>query len=73
MKQQCDRVAGLDVHRDTVVPCVRLGRGDEPEIHRASASSTGRCNGPAMMAGSPRADDRWRAQHARQRTQRAGT
>ena len=30
MKQQCDRVAGLDVHRDTVVACMRIGRGDEP-------------------------------------------
>ena len=34
MKQQCDRVAGLDVHRDTVVACLRLGRGDEPEVQR---------------------------------------
>jgi transposase len=40
MKQQCDRVAGLDVHRDTVVACVRLGRGDEPEIHRGSFTTT---------------------------------
>jgi len=34
MKQQCDRVAGLDVHRDTVVACLRLGRGDDPELKR---------------------------------------
>jgi transposase len=40
VKQQCDRVAGLDVHRDTVVACLRLGRGDEPELHRRSFSST---------------------------------
>jgi hypothetical protein len=36
MRQQCDRVAGLDVHRDTVVVCARIGRGDEPVLHRAS-------------------------------------
>ena len=40
MKQQCDRVAGLDVHRDTVVACLRLGRGDEPELQRKKFSTT---------------------------------
>lgn len=40
MRLQCDRVAGLDVHRDSVVACARLGRGDEPEIQRASFSTT---------------------------------
>jgi transposase len=40
MKQQCDRVAGLDVHRDTVVACLRLGRGDEPELQRRRFSTT---------------------------------
>ncbi len=40
VKQQCDRVAGLDVQRDTVVACVRLGRGDEPELHRKSFATT---------------------------------
>ena len=40
MKQQCDRVAGLDVHRDTVVACLRLGRGDEPELHRKKFATT---------------------------------
>jgi transposase len=40
MKQQCDRVAGLDVHRDSVVACVRLGRGDEPQVHRRSFKTT---------------------------------
>jgi len=30
----------LDVHRDSVVACARLGRGDEPEIQRASFSTT---------------------------------
>jgi len=53
-----------------------LGRQAVPPAFRSvrtSASSTGRCNGPAMMVGSARADDRWRNQHARQRTQRART
>jgi transposase len=40
MKQQCDRVAGLDVHRDSVVACVRLGRGEEPTVHKASFATT---------------------------------
>jgi transposase len=40
MKQQCDRVAGLDVHRDTVVACLRLGRGDDPELKRKKFSTT---------------------------------
>lgn len=40
MKQQCDRVAGLDVHRDTVVACLRLGRGDEPDLQRRKFSTT---------------------------------
>lgn len=49
VKQQCDRVAGLDVHRDTVVACVRLGRGDEPELHRKSFPTT--TAGVAQLAG----------------------
>ena len=40
MRQQCDRVAGLDVHRDSVVACVRLGKGDEVKIHRKSFATT---------------------------------
>ncbi len=40
MRQQSDRVAGLDVHRDSVVACIRLGRGDEPQIHRRSFTTT---------------------------------
>ena len=40
MQQQCDRVAGLDVHRDSVVACVRLGRGDTPELHRRKFATT---------------------------------
>lgn len=40
MQQQCDRVAGLDVHRDSIVACVRLGRGDTPEIHRKKFATT---------------------------------
>ena len=42
MKQQCDRVAGLDVHRDSVVACLRLGRGDEPELQRRKFATTTR-------------------------------
>ncbi|MHB1782277.1 MAG: hypothetical protein ACYCTE_06240, partial [Acidimicrobiales bacterium] len=30
-----------------------------------TASSTGRCNGPAMMAGSARSNNQWRPKHAR--------
>ena len=53
MKQQCDRVAGLDVHRDTVVACLRLGRGDEPELRRRKFSTTtaGVTDLAAWMAG----------------------
>lgn len=40
MRQDCDRVAGLDVHRDTVVACVRLGRGDDVQVHRQSFATT---------------------------------
>jgi transposase len=40
MQQQCDRVAGLDVHRDTVVACLRLGRGDKPQLHRKKFATT---------------------------------
>ncbi|MCU4187451.1 IS110 family transposase [Acidiferrimicrobium sp. IK] len=52
MKQQCDRVAGLDVHRDTVVACLRLGRGDDPELKRKKFSTTtaGVANLAAWMA-----------------------
>jgi transposase len=49
VKQQCDRVAGLDVHRDTVVACVRLGWGDEPEVHKARFATT--TGGVAELAG----------------------
>jgi transposase len=49
VRQQCDRVAGLDVHRDSVVACVRLGRGDEPEVHKASFATT--TAGVAELAG----------------------
>jgi len=49
MKQQCDRVAGLDVHRDTVVACARIGRGDQPELHRGTFATT--TAGVAELAG----------------------
>ena len=37
------------------------------------AGSTGRCNGPAMMAGSPRSPDQWSTQHARRAVVVGGT
>jgi transposase len=40
MKQQCDRVAGLDVHRDMVMACLRLGHGDDPVVKRKKFSTT---------------------------------
>jgi transposase len=40
VKQQRDRVAGLDVHRDTVVAAVRVGRGDDIEYHKATFTTT---------------------------------
>jgi transposase len=40
MQQDSDRVAGLDVHRDTVVACVRIGRGDNVELHRGKYATT---------------------------------
>lgn len=49
MQQQHDRVAGLDVHRDKVVVCARLGRGDRPEVHRSSFPTT--TAGVAELAG----------------------
>jgi transposase len=38
--QQVDRVAGLDVHRDTVVACARLGAGRRPQVHKKSFPTT---------------------------------
>ena len=40
MQQDCDRVAGLDVHRDIVVACVRVGRGDKVKLHRGKFATT---------------------------------
>jgi transposase len=40
MKQQVDNVAGLDVHRDTVVACARLGRGEQPRVTKKSFKTT---------------------------------
>ena len=37
MQQGCDRVAGLDVHRDIVVACVRVGRGNGGSYTGASS------------------------------------
>ena len=43
MKRIRDRVAGLDVHRDTVVACCRVaGPGDEVEVTKQSFSTTQR-------------------------------
>ena len=55
MKQQCDRVAGLDVHRDTVVACLRLGAATNPELKRKKFSTT-----TAGVAESGRLDGRLR-------------
>jgi transposase len=40
VQQDCERVAGLDVHRDMVVACVRAGRGDKVELHRGKFATT---------------------------------
>ena len=40
MKQQRDRVAGLDVHRDSVVAAVRVGRGDDIVYEKATFGTT---------------------------------
>ena len=32
MEQQVENVAGLDVHRDTIVASARLGRGERPKV-----------------------------------------
>jgi transposase len=49
MRQQSDRVAGLDVHRDSVVVCARIGRGDQPRLHRSTFATT--TAGVAELAG----------------------
>lgn len=63
------------VSRDTPAPAsIGLLIGDAAHNLRSALDHLAiACNGPAMMAGQSRTDDRWRAQHARQRTQRAGT
>jgi transposase len=48
MEQQCDRVAGLDVHRDSVVACVRLGSGKHLATEKRSFSTT--TKGVAQLA-----------------------
>jgi transposase len=40
MQQQCDHVAGLDVHRDNVVACVRTGRPGGVKVHRSKFATT---------------------------------
>lgn len=40
MEQQVDNVAGLDVHRDSVVACARLGRGEQPRVLKKSFKTT---------------------------------
>jgi transposase len=40
MEQQCNRVAGLDVHRDKVVACVRISSGQDVKLHRKSFKTT---------------------------------
>jgi transposase len=40
MEQQVDNVAGLDVHRDSVVACARLGRGERPRVIKKSFKTT---------------------------------
>lgn len=40
MEQQVENVAGLDVHRDTVVACARLGRGQRPRVMKDSFKTT---------------------------------
>ena len=40
MEQQVDKVAGLDVHRDTVVACARLGRDERPRVIKNSFKTT---------------------------------
>ena len=56
MEQQVDHVAGLDVHRDTVVACPRLFRGDEP-VDAGEVRHDHRGGGrPGRVAGRPRGD-----------------
>ena len=40
MEQQVDNVAGRDVHRDTIVTCARLGRGQHPKVLKKSFRTT---------------------------------
>lgn len=49
MEQQVDNVAGLDVHRDNVVACARLGRGERPRAVKKSFKTT--TAGVAELAG----------------------
>jgi transposase len=40
MEQQVENVAGLDVHRDTIVACARLGRGQRPKVLKKTFKTT---------------------------------
>jgi hypothetical protein len=46
MKQIRDRVAGLDIHRDTVVACARIGGSTAIEVTKETSPSTLRRSGP---------------------------
>jgi transposase len=40
MEQQVENVAGLDVHRDTIVASARLGRGERPKVVKGRFKTT---------------------------------
>ena len=40
MEQQVDNVAGLDVHRDSVVACARVGRGERRVTEQSFKTTT---------------------------------
>ena len=50
MEQICERVAGLDVHRDAVAVCVRLP-GPRGGVHVEKARFTTTTSGLAVLAG----------------------
>jgi transposase len=40
MEQQVENVAGLDVHRETIVASARLGRGEHPKVAKGRFKTT---------------------------------
>ncbi|MGH9104321.1 MAG: IS110 family transposase [Acidimicrobiales bacterium] len=40
MEQQVENVAGLDVHRDSIVACARSGRGEHPKVVKGRFKTT---------------------------------